>query len=77
MGGPKKVKKRDDVILEWSPSKKLLLRHRNALGGGVSPCADGRKVTVHKDEKSPSSAFCWNADGRGVGVKNCENLPTS
>ena len=23
-------------------------------GGGVSPCADGRKVTVHKDQKSPS-----------------------
>ena len=23
-------------------------------GGGVSPCADGQKVTVHKDKKSPS-----------------------
>ena len=23
-------------------------------GGGVSPCADGPKVTVHKDQKSPS-----------------------
>ena len=23
-------------------------------GGGVSPCADGLKVTVHKDQKSPS-----------------------
>ena len=23
-------------------------------GGGVSPCADGQKVTVHKDQKSPS-----------------------
>ena len=22
--------------------------------GGVSPCADGQKVTVHKDQKSPS-----------------------
>ena len=33
--------------------------------GGVSPCADGQKVTVHKDQKSPSKAFCWNDDGRG------------
>ena len=24
------------------------------MGGGVSPCADGPKVTVHKDQKSPS-----------------------
>jgi hypothetical protein len=23
-------------------------------GGGVSPCADGPKVTVHKDQKSPA-----------------------
>ena len=23
-------------------------------GGGVSPCADGQKVIVHKDQKSPS-----------------------
>ena len=46
-------------------------------GGGVSPCADGQKSTVHKDQKSPSQAFCWNADGRGIGVKNRENLPTS
>ena len=23
-------------------------------GGGVSPCANGQKVTVHKDQKSPS-----------------------
>ena len=23
-------------------------------GGGVFPCADGPKVTVHKDQKSPS-----------------------
>ena len=23
-------------------------------GGGVSPCADGQKVTVHKDKKFPS-----------------------
>ena len=23
-------------------------------GGGVSPWADGQKVTVHKDQKSPS-----------------------
>ena len=23
-------------------------------GGRVSPCADGQKVTVHKDQKSPS-----------------------
>ena len=23
-------------------------------GGGVWPCADGQKVTVHKDQKSPS-----------------------
>ena len=23
-------------------------------GGGVSPCADGQKVTVHKNQKSPS-----------------------
>ena len=46
-------------------------------GEGVSPCANGPKVTVHKDKKSPSKAFCWNADGRGVGVKYRENLPTS
>ena len=45
--------------------------------GGVSPCANVRKVIVHKDQKSPSQAFCWNADGRGVGVKNRENLTTS
>ena len=43
-------------------------------GGGVYPCADGQKVTVHKDKKSPSYAFCWNADGRRVGVKNRETL---
>ena len=41
---------------------------------GVSPCADGQKVTVHKDQKSPSQAFCWNADGRGVGVKNRKKI---
>ena len=53
------------------------LRSQHVLGGGgVSPCADGPKVTVHKDQKSPSYAFYWNADGRGVGVKNCENLLT-
>ena len=46
-------------------------------GGGLSPCADGQKVTVRKDQKSPSQAFCWNVDGRGVGVKNCKNLLTS
>ena len=23
-------------------------------GGGMSPCADGQKVTVHKDQKFPS-----------------------
>ena len=46
-------------------------------GEGVSPCANGQKVTVHKDQKSPSYAFCWNADGRGIGVRNRENLPTS
>ena len=40
-------------------------------GGGVSPCADRQKV----DQKSPSYTFCWN--GRGVGIKNRENLPTS
>ena len=38
-------------------------------GVGVSPWADGQKVTVYKDQKSPSQAFCWNADGKGVGVK--------
>ena len=46
-------------------------------GEGVPPYADGQKVTVHKDKKSPSQAFYLNADGRGVGVKNHENLPTS
>ena len=46
-------------------------------GGGVSPGANGQKVTVHKDQKSPSKAFCCNANGRGVGVKNHKNLPTS
>ena len=30
------------------------LRRQHVLGGGVSPCADGQKVTVHKDQKSPS-----------------------
>ena len=35
---------------------------------------NGQKVTVHKDKKSPSYAFCWNADGRRVGVKNRETL---
>ena len=31
------------------------LRRQHVLGGGgVSPCADGQKVTVHKDRKSPS-----------------------
>ena len=31
------------------------LRCQHVLGGeGVSPCADGQKVTVHKDQKSPS-----------------------
>ena len=33
-------------------------------GGGVFPCADGQKVTVHKDQKSPSYAFCRNADDK-------------
>ena len=46
-------------------------------GEGVSPWDDGQKVTVHKDKKSPSYAFCLNADGWGVGVKHSENLPTS
>ena len=46
-------------------------------GGGVYPCADGQKVTVHKDQKSPPLTSCWNADGSGVGVKNRKNLPTS
>ena len=46
-------------------------------GVGVSPWADGQKVTVYKDQKSPSQAFCWNADGKGVGIKNRENLPMS
>ena len=44
------------------------------MGGGVFPCANGQKVTIHKDQKYP---FCWSADGRGVGVKNRKNLPTS
>ena len=43
-------------------------------GGGVSLCADGPKIRVYKDQ---ISTFCWNADGRGVMVKNRENLPTS
>ena len=32
------------------------LRRQQVLGGegGVSPCADGQKVTVYKDQKSPS-----------------------
>ena len=31
------------------------LRRQHVLGGGgVSQCADGPKVTVHKDQKSPS-----------------------
>ena len=31
------------------------LRRQHVLGGGgVSPCANGQKVTVHKDQKSPS-----------------------
>ena len=30
------------------------LEHQHGRGGGVSPCADGPKVTVHKDQKSPS-----------------------
>ena len=45
-------------------------------GGGESPCSDGQKVTVHEDKKSPSKTFCVNADGRAVGVKKRENLPT-
>ena len=43
----------------------------------MSPCADGQKFTAHKDQKSPSQAFCCNADGRGAGVKSRENLPMS
>ena len=30
------------------------LRRQHVLGGGVSPFANGQKVTVHKDQKSPS-----------------------
>ena len=68
-----------------NPKVSLIYDHRDhpfkmsacLRGGGVSPCADGQKVTVHKDQKSPSLAFFWNADGRGVGVKNGENLLTS
>ena len=41
------------------------LRRQHVLGGEGCPLADGRKVTVHKDQKSPSEAFCWNSDGRG------------
>ena len=48
-----------------------------SYGGGVSLWANGLKVTVHKDQKFPSYAFCWNADGNGVGFKNRENLPTT
>jgi hypothetical protein len=31
-----------------------LRRQHVSGGGGVSPCADGQKVTVDKDQKSPS-----------------------
>ena len=31
-----------------------LRRQHVLVGGGVSPCADGQKVTVHKDKKSPT-----------------------
>ena len=27
-------------------------------GVGVSPCADGQKVTIDKEQKSPSQVFC-------------------
>ena len=49
-------------------------------GGGVSHWADGQKVkrSQYIRIKNPlHKHFCWNADGRGVGVKNRENLPTS
>ena len=40
----------NEIILRDHPFKtSACLR-----GGGVSPCADGQKVTVHKDQKSPS-----------------------
>ena len=62
------------IIMIWDHSFKTSACLR---GGGVSSCANGPKFTVHKDKKSPSKAFWLNADGRGVGVRNSENLPTS
>ena len=35
--------------------------------GGVSPCANGPKVTVHKDQKSPSKHFAGMPMVGGVG----------
>jgi hypothetical protein len=42
--------------LHWLLGTIHLRRQHSAClrGGGVSPCADGQKVTVHKDQKSPS-----------------------
>ena len=71
---------RDETIVNSHPSPLNRLSEKFLAcprGGGVFPCADGPTVTVHKDRKSPSKVFCWNANGRGVGVKNRENLPTS
>ena len=49
------------------------------MGEGVSPCANGQKVTIHKDQKYLHKHFAGVPIMvcRGVGVKNRKNLPTS
>ena len=47
------------LCLHGKNSKKVVRDHSFKTsaclrGGGVSPCADGPKVTVHKDQKFPS-----------------------
>ena len=46
-------------------------------GGGVSPCDDGQKVTVHKDQSPLHKHFAGMPIVGGIGVKNRENLLTS
>ena len=48
-------RKKEASCITIIPFETIYLRRQHVLGGGgVSPCADGPKVTVHKDQKSPS-----------------------
>ena len=61
-----------DHVEVQSPDKITLgtihLRRQHVLGGRVSSCADGPKVTVHQDKKSPFISILLEfLGGRGAG----------